>query len=170
MGVEKKKGFVKAAISRAVCCPFKEHFHCVFFWYTFKLQAFYIHSWSLHVHVYSQLTVLISFHMSNKRRLASLAAIFVLSLDGRISAWRDNFLKRLCGRLSGGMLCVKFTVKTYIRVMSELLSLISFEANQSCIKPLSLSNLPFSRISLMIVKSLILVSRFLLKQFVFPQL
>ena len=37
--------------------------------------------------------------------------------------------KRLKERLSRGMLCVKFTVKTYICVMSELLSLISFKAN-----------------------------------------
>ena len=80
---------------------------------------------------------------------------------------RQKWLK---GRLSGGMLCVTFIVNTYIRVMSELLCLISFKANQSCIQPPSLNNLPFSRISLEIVKSPILVDHFSLEHFVFPQL
>ena len=77
---------MKAAVSRAVRlqeCPAKESFHCSFFWYTFKLASFFVHLWSLHVHVYSQLIVLISFHMSNKRRLVSLSAVFVLSSNGR---------------------------------------------------------------------------------------
>lgn len=45
-------------------------------------QGFYIHLWFLHVHVYSQLIVLISFHMSNKQRLVSLSAVFVLLATG----------------------------------------------------------------------------------------
>lgn len=45
-------------------------------------QGFFIHLWFLHVHVYSQLIVLISFHMSNKRRLVSLSAVFVLLATG----------------------------------------------------------------------------------------
>lgn len=37
--------------------------------------------------------------------------------------------KRLKGKLSRDMLCVKFIVKTYLRVMSELFCPISFKAS-----------------------------------------
>ena len=82
----RKTGFCESSHKQS-CLLFKVSIRRAFTVVSFDTpssqQAFYIHLWSLRVHVYSQLIFLISFHMSNMQRLVSLAAVFVSSSNRR---------------------------------------------------------------------------------------
>ena len=79
----RKTGFCESGHKQGCLLSIRRAFTVVSFDTPSSQQAFYIHLWSLRVHVYSQLIFLISFHMSNMQRLVSLAAVFVSSSNRR---------------------------------------------------------------------------------------